>query len=201
MVYLFPVADTTSTGCSTNGEAPVSEAQSCHPHHIPFQALQHRGRPAGRNLGTCLERSKSIPVLTFPFSISISSKPQSLAVPSLKNAPSPNLRASHLLPASGVRINSVTEQHPARRGRFLSAVSERVSAMTVAAWLTKRMRLCTPGQRCSRVIMKRSRKSATRWCSSSTSSPVRGGTHKEDHASASIWGKCAWRSTADEGRG
>lgn len=134
---------------------------------------------------------------TFPSAISMSSKPQSLDAPFSKCAPSANLTKFH---PSVFLSATLSEQHPILRGSFRSPANALTSVITVAAWLTSRILLCS-GHLASTAGMNTLRNSSARSCTSSTFSPLRDGYQVEDHSDGSIWGKYCTRVDAAPGRG
>ena len=139
---------------------------------------------------------------TFPSSTSISSKPQSLWIPSRRCSPVANfspLQPPRIL-RSGFGFNSVRVQHPTLSGNCKSPNSSLVSVITVAAWPTSRIRLWVVGMRRSTSGRNASRKPAVRACTSSTPSPLRDGYQIEDHDSL-ISGNRARNISAESGRG
>ena len=146
------------------------------------------------------QREKAVTTtLTSPSAIAASIKPQARCGPSFKCPPSPKSLALQLpmvlrcadseSPATAsLQSSTVSEQQATRNERFRSPTSSRASAATVAAWLTSKIRLCTPAKRRCTSGMRTDRKPARRSCRATRSSPLRDGYHTEDQES-SISGK------------
>ncbi len=186
---------------------------------LVFLVLRSRNARVIYNLRECREPRESEPddefpvkrsantmTLTFPSAISMSSNPQSRCGPSFRWLPSPNTLAAQppTTPSCAMsptlRSSTVSEQQAGRNERLRSPTSSRARAITVAAWLTSKIRLCVPEKRRCTSGTKIERKPAMRSCKPSTSSPLRDEYHSDDHESSTS-GKWPLRAFADDGRG
>lgn len=140
---------------------------------------------------------------TLPLAMTMSSKPQSRWEPSFKWLPSARRCTIHsptTFARSDGRLSSVSVQQPTLIARALSPTSSRVKAIAVAAWVTRRIFLCSAGNLRSISGTRALRQPFARSWTSSTSSPFREGYQIDDHVS-SISGNHARRAVADGGRG